>query len=65
MFEQGTICEWEPGVDGRVHKVMVCGVCSNGVAMLGRTFIVELSEPIEGWPYTHAAAFERDLSPSA
>ncbi|CAB4192871.1 hypothetical protein UFOVP1244_112 [uncultured Caudovirales phage] len=66
MFEQDTICEWEPGVDGRVHKVKVCGICGNGSSgLLGRTFIVELAEPIEGWPYTHAAAFERNLRPSA
>lgn len=64
MLEQGCVCKWAPR-NGKTYRVKVCGVATNGVSILGKTMIVEMLTPIDGWPYTHAAAFERDLKPEA
>ena len=62
MLKQGNRKIWVPGVpelDGLVVKVV--GIASNGVPVLGMTYIVELLQPIKGYEYTHTAAFECHL----
>lgn len=62
-FPQGTERLWNPGVPNiQDVPVKVCGLATTGVPVLGRTYIVELLKPIEGYEYTHAAAFEVHLS---
>lgn len=60
---QGKEMTWNPRIeDIKDWPVRVCGIASIGVAMLGVTYIVELLRPIPGYNFTHAAAFERDLT---
>ena len=61
-LKQGTVRMWYPGVpeiDG--SPVIICGLASSGVPILGITYIVELSNPLKDYPYTHAVAFECHL----
>ena len=62
QLKQGDIRTWEPGVReiGQM-LVRVCGVASNGVPVLGLSYIVEPLSPIEGYEYSHAVAFECHL----
>lgn len=39
----------------------ICGVATMEYPILGKTYIVELDDPIDGYPYTHAALFERSM----
>ena len=64
-LKQGDERRWYPGVadlDGVL--VRICGTASNGVPVLGVTYIAELLEPFPGknpYPYTHVACFEDHL----
>ena len=62
-YPHGKEMLWNPRSDHiKNWPVRICGIAAVGTAMLGVTFIVELLNPIPGYKYTHAAAFERDLT---
>jgi hypothetical protein len=62
MLKQGDQRIWNPRVDGiKDFPVRIVGLAHSGVPILGLTYIVELSNPIKGYPYTHATAFEVHL----
>lgn len=62
LLEMGSERRWNPGGDEiKDWPVKIVGLASNGVAVVGITYIVELLRPIPGYEYTHAAAFECHL----
>lgn len=62
-FDQGDIVAFKQ--DGKDIYGYVRGVALTPVPGLGATFIVELDERIEGYPYTHIAVPESMLTKQA
>ena len=61
-FGQGEIRQWHPGVpELGGMSVKICGLATNGVPILGLSYIVELLGPVPSYPYSHAVAFEAHL----
>ena len=59
-FAQGTIIRWDDSATS--GKGVVRGVANNGVAVLGKSWIIEVTQsdppiPNKTYPYTHRVVF--------
>ena len=59
LYTQGTKVFFDLGYLKGSGKI--CGITDNGNPIIGHGYIIELSKPIESYPYTHIKVYNNQI----